>query len=255
MSPSEADLRAALRDGEGDGFSADRVVIAAQRRRAQRRTRLLTTAASVVVVAAIGGGITAIARSGSNDQSGASNGGAKGPLAERSAAVAGTPVPAYGRSVTYLGCPATFPHYELPGGGSPGQFGSNSALFSKPVTAAVVCFDSSKLQPVTLARAQQAARLAESLESASPRPNPALCPLKPALPTLAIVGYAVDGSVVGTVTATPSRGCSGGAVVTNGTAVRYDWTPPADVASAITSALASQASVPPGIMHGSPVAS
>ena len=54
MSPTENDLRAALRDGEGDGPDASRIVIAGQRARARRRTQLVNTAVAVALVGGLG---------------------------------------------------------------------------------------------------------------------------------------------------------------------------------------------------------
>ncbi|MDT4951126.1 MAG: hypothetical protein QOJ37_3721, partial [Pseudonocardiales bacterium] len=56
MSPTEFDLRAALRDGEGDGVDVDRVVAGGRARRTHRRSQLLSTAAVVAFVAAAGTG-------------------------------------------------------------------------------------------------------------------------------------------------------------------------------------------------------
>ena len=66
-----------------------------------------------------------------------------------------------------------------------------------------------------------------------------------------IIGIASDGSRVGTVTAT-YQSCD---EITNGTAIRYDWQPPSDLASVLTNLTPLKGTAPhhsPPVVHGSP---
>ena len=169
MSPSEFDLRAALRDGEGDDaeVKVERVIAAGRARRA-RRTRLLSAGAAAVLVVGVGVGIAEWGPSlGSSSKStGTANGadvpahGAQLGELQNGPADARAPVPAAGGQSSggasagssggsgsvgrtdvaeNVACPADAPRYVLPGGGSPGQFGSSGPLFAKSVTSVVVC--------------------------------------------------------------------------------------------------------------------
>jgi hypothetical protein len=258
VSPSEVDLRAALGDGDGDeGLDVDRVIAGAQAARAQRRVRLLTTAAVVVVVAggAVGGsvlfgdnpssqtgaGVRSAAGGASrfNDNGSAAAGAPMGTdptLSARSpsgrSAAGGAPLaPTSGAPA----CPAAPPVYRLPGGGGSGQFGSSGPLFGGSVVTAVVCSYPSSA-PVTASSApvrvvltgDRARTLTDGLENAPTKKKAELCPAirSASERKIAIIGVGSYGRRLGTVTTVVGRpACA--VVVTNGTAVRYDWSPPA----------------------------
>ena len=279
MSPSEFDLRAALRDGEGDGVNVEKVIAGAAADRARHRTWLLSAAAAVVVAgvgtgsAVVWGGGSGGAPRAESAASGASRGSIPGPAGPahtttRGSVAAGpeqpAPSPTSAASVAAtVACPSTYPHYLLPGGGSPGQFGSDGPLFSKPVVALVVCGygtpqEAANLKPPArpgrlVFTGKDATRLEASLENAPKTPTPR-CPAVLTMNSLAIVGVGADGRTVGTITATlPSSRC--GIAATNGTAIRYGWQPPSDLAPVLTN-LTPLKDTPlqpttPG-MHGSP---
>jgi hypothetical protein len=80
----------------------------------------------------------------------------------------------------------------------------------------------------TVLTGAQAATLATSLNGASKTPTPGPCPLYRTADGRALVFFAVspDGSALPPVTATVAQNpCN--LPVTNGRAVRYNWTPPA----------------------------
>jgi hypothetical protein len=280
MSPTEFDLRAALREGEGEGLSANRLIADGRARRTRRRMQLLSAAAVVFVVSGAGVGIALIGGDG--------NGGSAGSDAQSAAldgrAAGQAPSPAQPTpdasstnaaqaELRAIACPDSLPRYLLPGGGSPGQFGSDGPLFSRPVRSLIVCGYGTPRQatgqvptsqPARLELSgTQATRLATSLENAATANSAATCPTAGKLDSheLAIIGVAADGAPVGTVTATlPDPACN--VQVTNGTAIRYDWTPPSDLQRILVTLvprLDPPASLPnhtpSGKVHGSPISS
>jgi hypothetical protein len=264
MSPNEFDLRAALHDGD-DGDSAldvDQLIHSARTHAAQRRVRLISGAAIAAVVAGIATGGTLLATSGNGpSHTGAERAaGSAGQHSERVLsgggggvhASASRPAPARAaksaaRSVVAASeprpagsvrCPSRLPQHLLPGGGSAGQFGAGGPLFSKPVVATVVCSYGSAMQPpgrrehpARLVLTDGAAkRLAASLENAPKSRPQVMCPDIRGMNdhSIAIIGVTAGGAKVGTVTTTIGASqCD--VMATNGTAVRYDWTPPNDV--------------------------
>ena len=135
-------------------------------------------------------------------------------------------------------CPASLPRQLLPGGGSPGQFGSGGRLFAQPVSTLVVCaYGARPSTPapnrlvLTGARAQQ---LVDSLENAAKTRTPS-CPVERTGPSrnYALIGMTAGGGTLRTVTvelAVPP--CQ--SKITNGTAVRYSWDPPLSLSVALT---------------------
>jgi hypothetical protein len=262
MSPTEHDLRAALSDGEGDGPDPDRLIELGQARQARRRMQVLTTAA-VVVIAAAGTGIVALGRTGGGNTDSAVRGATsvdlgptRGTGAAGGAATGARPAAsgyAAKAASAAVGCPATLPRYALPGGGSPGQFGAGDPLFSKPVRSVIVCSypdaDTAASAPVRRAlQGAQATGLAASLDAA-PRSPGSSCAARAQSPArnLAIIGLAADGTQLGTVTVTRTGTSCAASQVTNGTAVRYNWTPPSDLLPILAGRTPT--------MHGSPVSS
>jgi hypothetical protein len=264
MSPSEIDLRAALHDGEGEGLDVNGVIARGQARRAHRRTVVLSAAAVVIVVGAVSGGVAALSGGGASsraDREAPANGGISGLEATAGSAggggaAAGAASPSAAGQASRnqtnatgsnaptaapgVPCPTSLPRYLLPGGGSPGQFGSDGPLFDRPVATIVVCSYGTPQQAVALTPSSGAGRLvltgddatglAASLENSAKtkldRPCPAIRGVDQR--ALAIIGVDAKGARISTVTATLSpTACNTQA--TNGTAVRYDWQPPSDL--------------------------
>lgn len=249
MSPSESDLRAALRDGEGDGPNVNIVIAGAQALRARRRSRLLSAAAAVIVVGGIGYGISQV----SGDNAATSSAGGRAVTEPRqNIAGPGSAGYANGSSTATFSCPTTFPRYALPGGGSPGQFGSDGPLFPDGVSSVGVCPYTAAGKPARalLIRGTEAKALVAGLENA-PKTRPAtLCPQYRLADSrqIALIGISADGASSRPVTA--AVGVPACAVtVTNGTAVRYDWSPPASLLRALDAVL------PGGPVPASPIRS
>jgi hypothetical protein len=252
MSPSESDLRAALRDGEGDDIPVDRLIHVAQTGAARRRTRLLTTAAVVAVLACAGVGGGLLANSGSDgaaststpgfaaggqsaDSASGSGNGAPGALARLPAAVQGGQS---GGSSAAAACPATAAAAVDAAAKTTATAGTQ--VFTGRVTRVLVCsygYPNGVAQltppphPTSLElRGAAADRLVASLERAPTAKPSGMCPLVRGVASpLVMIGIAADGSVAGTastVLGTPV--CN--VVVLSAGARRYDWTPPVDLA-------------------------
>jgi hypothetical protein len=253
MAPSEFDLRAALREGEGAGPDADLLIAAGQTRRAQRRTRLLSAAGVIIVV---GGGAFGATQLGGRDGSGggssvaAAHGGQpRGPMqrlalrpnahsneaygSANGGAAADVTSPAQAK-LADISCPSAAPDYLLPGGGGLNSYGASGRLFARPVASVVVCAygttfamsDSPTPRPARLELAgPQAELLARSLELAKLKSTAASCNVVP--DRFAVIGVDASGKRDAS-TVSAELGCGG--KVTNGTAVRYEWTPPPDLA-------------------------
>lgn len=288
MSPSEFDLRAALRDGEGAALDVDRIIAGGQARQARRRAQLLTASLAVVFLGAAGTAGAFLL--GGNGAPGPS---ADGALASRAASSAnaeqpgnlapapkasdspsrtdGAPPSSAGGGVSNsaIPCPASFPTLLLPGGGGSGQFGAAGPLFTKPARSIVVCSYGSPLatgpnggRPGRLVlTGSDAVQLQASLESAPTSRSNTTCPQVRANARHALAFIGVDptgrpGRVITTTLTDPP--CD--VTVTNGTAVRYDWTPTAGLgqqlltlrpAAAPTASLPSHS--PSGKNYSSPV--
>jgi hypothetical protein len=288
MSPSESDLRAALQHGEEGGFqvSADAIMREGQAIRA-RRVRILSGTAAAVLVAAGAVGL-ATARGGnggSNAGGGNSNvadkaagggGGARHGLEGDAPGRAPTPLPsdavpaAPAGGTAQLGtgaqCPASAPHLLTPGGGGTGQFGADDALFAKPVKTLVVCAYATTVgsAPGRLVLSDRAASdVVSSMETAAPESTaPTPCDAGPTSTAqlLDFIGVTPKGSALPPVTATLTfPACN--VRITNGTAVRYNWSPPAGLTDQLRGL--SPPKVPPrsvpnepsGIVNGSAVRS
>lgn len=246
MSPSEFDLRAFLREGEGPTPSADSVIARAEGIRRARRVRVAQVAAAVVVTGLVGVGVAGLA-GGSNrhDASGRAAGGS-GATGQR---YSGTEVPAGAQSVAgaadprtapaprssrsgtdygsdqaaspvAAGCPASPPLLAAPGGGGTGQFGGTGPLFDRPVTAMTVCaYRGSSLTGSTTLSGGTAGDVAAGLNAASPRVTSA-CPVptrNAAGNDLALLLASAGGARLQPVVA--RLACP--YFTTNGTAVRY----------------------------------
>lgn len=271
MSPTEFDLRAALRAGEGDSVDADAIIADGRARIAHRRVRVLSGAAAAVVVAgvALGGSLLSGGGNGNREagsaggsaayaHSAGTGGGAAAGNAPRKAAAA---TPAASGAASSPSCPAVLPTYPTTANGVTGKQ-ATSPLFAKSVKGIVVCSYSQELgatgTPVRVVlNGDRAAELATSLNSAPTAIAGRECPatIDGSSEQLAIVGVADDGSAAGTVTVRLSSGCS--SVVTNGTSIRYEWEPPADVRSLVLglTPTATSASSTPSQLKGSPIKS
>lgn len=247
MAPSEFELRAALHDGEGEGVDAGRVIARARAVRATRRTRWATVAATVVVAGALGTGIGALAHYGGSESAGSAGGanaadsaagaeaGAQaGAAAPQPAAPPATgefhgpaQVPEKGSKV----CEDTLPVATTPPAAGPG---SSGPLLPPDTEAVIVCGYRIAASGAIARHHHQdklvgsaAHELAHSLNSAPGRP--ASCPALPARTMLSITVNRPDIAPHHPVIITYDSTC--GATATDGTAVRYNWTPPADLAA------------------------
>ena len=279
MSPNEFQLRSALRDGEGEHVNPDTVIARArgvQQARHDRRVRYGSVAAAVAIVGGIGvtGGV--VLSGGSEHKSASANNGGTnydsagqapggGQAVSGSApAKAGVPrnpiAPGPMSDAAAVPCPDSPPKLMLPGGGGSGQFGAQGALFSDPVEAVKVCAYANSAPtfvPSTVLTGESATDLTKSMEQADKAlPASMKCP-GGAAPTdggsraLVIIGVDKDGRQLKPVVVTlscPTR-------VTNGTALRYNWTPPANITKLIyTIPGRGPISLPPsGKVTGSPI--
>lgn len=251
--PSEFDLRAALRDGEGDEPDINQVMIAGAARRAQRRSRILSAA---VVIVAVGGLSAAAAEFGGSGNSrgsadsAAMHGGAVGQLA-----------PSAPKALANVDCPSTAPHYSLDdvnGDRSSAYTSATTPLFTERVSSVVVCaygpaFHALSGQLRSPARLEllgrQAKQVAHSLETAPTAVPSASCSSAPT-GQYALIPVDASGDTGKPVTAQlAAAGC--GAVVTNGTAIRYGWQPPPGVAAKLDNL---SPSPPPESPEASPTA-
>jgi hypothetical protein len=251
MAPSEFDLRAALRDGEGEGINPDNVIFAVERHRARRRAALLTAA---TVVALVGGGAAGISQLSGGSEAGGSNAGdamsalragagaisGRGPQHGTERSAAGLPVPRASlpldQKLTSIACPTGAPTYSVPQ--APQRRDAATPLFTNAVAAVVVCSYGTTFGPTSGSTTRQpgrltlaggkAAALARSMEKASRDPKLSCAAHAPARAQYAIIAVSPSGDPAGP-TVSAQTGCNG--VVTNGTALRFNWSPPPDIAA------------------------
>jgi hypothetical protein len=245
VSPDEFDLRNALREGEGERIDPDDVIAYAVAYRHARRVRIGSIAAGVVAVAGIGVGSVALvndnggghrpeaAKSAPVVSGGVNMGSSPRPLDKRMAGGGGVARPTLaGAGTASLACPEAPPRLMLPGGGGSGQFGSTGSLFSGAVGSVTICAYPQGSAPLsTVLSGPDADELTTSMNAAATLPVPSACPANLTGVTLTV--YAVgkpDGKAMDPVVVSPC-----GSMVTNGTAIRYGWTPP----SSLTGFLAS----------------
>jgi len=243
MSPNEFQLRSALRDGEGEHVDPDTVIARARgtlQARHDRRVRYGSVAAIVAVVGGIGvaGGI-ALRGGGHNT---AASGGSKQSTTDRAVGAAGGQVngaenlpgvPGPQANALAVACPATVPQFTSAG---PPRDGTGS-LFSGPVESMRLCaYQQQGGAPIvgpdgnqvsTVLTGQQATGLAASLDAAPKTKPKNPCPLylSAAGKTLVIIGLSTTGQAMKPITVTVAQNPCG-LPVTNGTAIRYDWSPP-----------------------------
>lgn len=279
MSPNEFQLRAALRDGEGEHLNPDTVIARARamtQARHDRRIRLASVAAVVAVVGGIGvaGGIAL--NGGGNDKTASSvdaNRSASGSsgAADGAPNAANEPVaPGPMADALAVACPDTAPALQTPGSAATGQFGAADSLFSGPVESIKICgYQQQSREPVTAAdgqpmntvlTGQQATALAASLDAA-PKIRPKTpCPLYLSAngKTIVIIGLSTSGQAMKPITATVAQNpCN--QPVTNGTAIRYNWAAPGSLTGFIAKLQPNGGGpirvIPSGKVTGSPVRS
>ncbi len=281
MSPSESDLRAALRDGEGDNVNVDRLILGAEADVARRKSRLLTTAAVVGVLACagVGGGFLASnsgndaksASGGSMARPGASNngygsdaiarpaGGASGNAAEVPG-LAGRRV--FAASTGAPGCPPSATEATSDAAKATGTAGTR--VFTARVTSVLLCSYgredlTGSLQPPQASSTSRvlhgaaASRLVASLERAPTRASSRMCPMvrTAASAPLLMIGLDANGRVAGTASTLLGTACN--VVVFSAGAPRYDWNPPADVGAALS--IVPPAASATNRVHPSPISS
>ena len=247
MSPSEDQLRAALRAGEGGSPDPDVIIghaLQVKHVRRQRQVRLVSVAAAVILVGGLGVGLTALNRSGDRGSAGSRADSATMYNDSAGSAVSGTTVPvvpgpasiavgtgaaaggAAGGAGTGGGvdptdaCPATPVRYALPGGGGTDQFGAGGSLFSGSVASIVVCrYSSTTDSPLLSAQTftgTDAQRAASALDAAPSTQSAEL--FCRTLLTIELIPTGTDGTAMTPISVT---GQCTTAMVTNGTAVRY----------------------------------
>jgi hypothetical protein len=185
-------------------------------------------AAVVAVVGGlgVGGGIVFTRQSGTHSSTAHSDGTAAG--APKAANGGGAGASSYGAA----GCPATLPQ-DNTRGPAPSP---TATFFTRPVASIVVCAYSAGGAVVVgtdgtviseLFDSAGAAALAGSIEHASTTLLARPCPLyRTNQPTLLMIPTATDGTALPDVTTTVLQNpCN--ASITNGSAERYNWTPPA----------------------------
>ena len=215
MSPNEEQLRAALREGEGDRPNADLIIASAHAARRSRRRVAWAIAGSAAVVIAIGGGITALALPSGNSNTSSGAGASRPQPVPTSASRAAAPPEGLGAkaspSVTNaLACPSAPPTIAMPNT-------STGRLFPDGIAAIRICLyqtGTSKFAGMTELTGTAAGELARQLED-SPPPTPTTActaDLGPSVVILASNTKANAPTVVGNL-----GGCG---EITNGQAAR-----------------------------------
>jgi hypothetical protein len=281
MSPTEFELRAALRHGEGGGIDPDRILARAagfRRERHARRVRAasMSAAAAVIVGVAVTGSVllhsnseTAANSAGgvASAQSGLDGAGNTGsdavagphtaPSAAQESAASATTGSNAARQAAAIDCPS-----RLPDLGS--DVGGTGSLFGETVAAIKVCaYTTRDGAPITLTDGStlavvytgtSAAQIVASIDDASAEAVPIACPGSPfvLIPrSVVIIGVNADGSAMSPIVASLDT-CS--KVVSNGILTRYNWTAPPAMAALVVAATHQPApQVSPPVAHGSPV--
>jgi hypothetical protein len=232
MSPTEDQLRRALRDGEGAGPDPDDVVRHAIAYRSQRRVRIASTVAVVAVVAGIGVGVGVAA--GGSAHHPAHSGSALKPVgtgeaarAPSSGAGAGNAAGGAASMAQPASCPATLP--AIPRGSG------TADLYTHALTSVRVCgylgtgvavAESATGQPLTRTFTGSDATAIEHAVNSGATTNPTVsCKALPAngLHALLLLGRYDSGAAAPSVLL--GVGCDN--VTTNGFDVRYDVSTPA----------------------------
>lgn len=268
MSPSEDQLRAALRDGEPDGsggLSADRLIAQASEIRHRRRVRYGSVLGGVAAAAAVGALLSTVTTTHSVKSSNA-GAGVEAPAATNAQ---GSAADKAGGSTSNASAAANCP--DLPPSRPTGT--GHGSFFTGPVAAVRLCIypptggaplraADDQVLTTTLTGAA-AERLAAGLDAAATTPKAEPCPLfrTASGKVLAIIPVRADGTTMAPITvAVLDNPCN--QPVSNGTVVRYNWTPPSSVTPYLHQAAAVPASgarpVPvtsTPVEHGSPISS
>lgn len=247
MGPNEAQLRAALHDGEGELLDAGRLIAHGHRARETRRRRITSIATSAAVVAVVGVGVTAMITVGHDSENAGSGGGQsipgaaaganpgtahggtgltaapRGPAASATKSANAYAADGKARATTTaagLTCPNSATRYLLPGGGGLGEFGSDEPLFARAVSAMKVCVYQGgvgRVRTSAVISGQPAADLAAKLEAAPAKPDRQCAGTTTLLGQTELLAVDSRGRAMKPVVITVS--CV--SQVTNGTAVRY----------------------------------
>jgi hypothetical protein len=243
VSPSEADLRAALREGEGDGVDPHDIIFAVRQARARRRTVLLSAAAAVVFVGGAAAGVSALVNAGSPNGSGTNS--VVG--ASENAAAASGPHRAPQASANQAHNPPLEPGFDIstacakPAAASPTGSGSSAdrsgQLLPGPVQRFIVCTYANFAGPQSTASAQPvvvtgpaASSLARSLRTATATAIPPRCPMVASTGNIALrlIPVAPGNRRLPPLIATVGLpACASN--VSNGVIIRYGWRLPPDV--------------------------
>ncbi|MDT4939907.1 MAG: hypothetical protein QOG80_3578 [Pseudonocardiales bacterium] len=230
MSPSEDQLRSALRHNEGGGLDVEQIVARAESARRERRVRLASAAAVVAIVAGVGTGVGITTR---NSHSSTASKSADGYSVGAGAAARGTAAPsAVNGPVTVIPCAAQL-HVPAVAVGTD----TSRPFFSAGVSAVTVCAyrftgfavvrtDGNSGEPITATYAgADAAAIVTSLEQAKPTPSGASCGAIQAngVYAIAVLARYASGAVADPVIVGVGP-CSG--EVHNAHTSRYDWTQP-----------------------------
>ncbi|MGH8960226.1 MAG: hypothetical protein ACRDWT_03330 [Jatrophihabitantaceae bacterium] len=248
MSPSESELRSFLRDGEGEPIDPGAVIAHARAARHNRRVRLVSVAAAVVVVGAVSAGTAVLA--GGNSGTPSANRHSHPGAAALATPTTTRPAPGHATSPAnptgHAPCPVVPLHLMLPGGGGTGQFGADGPLYDGAVSSMQVCGYAAasvgaqaRYSNVTVISGAAAEEIATSLNAASTKQAMRNCPL---LPIRELVIYAASRSGATIKPVVVDYTC--GTTATNGTATRYDWTPPRDVAATLNSLMVANPALP-----------
>jgi hypothetical protein len=231
MSPTEFELRAALRDGEGEGLDPDAVVSRALAVRRQRRVRVLGGVSAAAVVAALGliGGV--VLGGGGNSHHGGSVAADAGGRNAPGEPALGQLVPSAEGAGKAIACPPV-PPSALTSTGKASQ--GTGPLFGRDVRRIVVCEyglvrPGEKLQASTVLTGSPATALAQSVNSA-PTQRPQVCPQyeTPYTRQYALIAQDSTGKTSPPVLLTlADNPCQ--TVLTDGTNSRVTWHPPAAV--------------------------
>ncbi len=192
MSPSESELRAALRAGEGDTVAADEIIAHARSARHERRKTLAAMGGAVAAVLAVGGTVAAVQLS--HDDHRANPAGS---------------APATSTARVPQACPATPPNVNTPSA-------SGGQLFPTDVTAIRVCFyDVQRVKASTVIDGPAARSYAQRFNALPPASKALACPLfltQKAIVMLPVTASGPAATVVGKI-----GGCG---TTSNGTAKR-----------------------------------
>lgn len=211
MTPTEDELRAALRRGAGTGHSgprADDIVRAAQQARAARRRRATGALAAAGCAVVVGGVAAGITLSGHTGHTGHTGGGGS------AAAAAGTAAHAESGSGPATPCPAAPPNLVTPLGQVPGRSGP---VLPADVTRLTLCLYSDAQKPtVRTLGAADAATVAATVNALPTQKLP--CPLHPpdGEPVLVLLPETAAGQAAPVVASNVECGR-----ITNGTETRF----------------------------------